>query len=116
MGGDEAGRERGARQTADPVEGCYLPGVPRIMYMEFPFQIFQTPEHVAMTFEWSQVHRRISMNGAPPDGIDFWMGDSRGRWDGDTLVVTSGTITTGRGSTWRATSTARRCSSSSATR
>ena len=76
-----------ARETADPVEGCHLPGVPRIMYMEFPFQIFQTPEHIAMTFEWSLVHRRISMNGAPPDGIDFWMGDSRGRWDGDTLVV-----------------------------
>ncbi len=76
-----------ARQTADPVAGCHLPGVPRIMYMEFPFQIFQTPEHIAMTFEWSLVHRRISMNGAPPDGIDFWMGDSRGRWDGDTLVV-----------------------------
>ena len=46
-----------ARETADPVEGCHLPGVPRIMYMEFPFQIFQTPEHIAMTFEWSLVHR-----------------------------------------------------------
>src|SRR5688572_9521914 len=33
------------RQTADPVANCYLPGVPRIMYMEFPFQIFQTPDH-----------------------------------------------------------------------
>ena len=58
------------------------------MYMEFPFQIFQTPDHIAMTFEWSQVHRTIYTNGAPaPDGIDFWMGDSRGRWEGDTLVV-----------------------------
>jgi len=76
-----------SRQTADPVAGCHLPGVPRIMYMDFPFQIFQTPEHIAMTFEWSLVHRRIAMNGAPADGIDFWMGDSRGRWDGDTLVV-----------------------------
>ena len=76
------------RLTADPLANCYLPGVPRIMYMEFPFQIFQTPDHIAMTFEWSQVHRTIYTNGAPaPDGIDFWMGDSRGRWEGDTLVV-----------------------------
>jgi len=76
------------RATADPLATCYMPGVPRIMYMEFPFQIFQTPDHIAMTFEWSQVHRTIYTNGAPaPDGIDFWMGDSRGRWEGDTLVV-----------------------------
>src|SRR5690242_16748376 len=26
------------RQTADPLAKCYMPGVPRIMYMEFPFQ------------------------------------------------------------------------------
>ncbi len=78
-----------SRQTADPVGKCYFPGVPRIMYMEFPFQIFQTPEHVAITFEWSQVYRLIYTDGkpAPHEGIDSWMGDSRGHWDGDTLVV-----------------------------
>jgi hypothetical protein len=77
-----------ARATADPLSHCFLPGVPRIMYMEWPFQIFQTPTHVAMTFEWTQVHRLIYTNGSPhADGIEFWMGDSRGRWEGDTLVV-----------------------------
>ncbi len=77
------------RLAADPLGKCYLPGVPRIMYMEYPFQIFQTPEHVAITFEWSQVYRLIYTNGkpAPHEGIDSWMGDSRGRWEGDTLVV-----------------------------
>jgi hypothetical protein len=76
------------RATADPLSQCFLPGVPRIMYMEWPFQIFQTPTHVAMTFEWTQVHRLIYTNGSKPaDGIEFWMGDSRGRWEGDTLVV-----------------------------
>jgi hypothetical protein len=74
--------------SADPLEKCYMPGVPRIMYLDFPFQIFQTPSHLAITFEWSQVHRVIYTNGVPgPEGIDFWMGDSRGRWEGDTLVV-----------------------------
>ena len=76
------------RATADPLASCYMPGVPRIMYMEFPFHIFQAGDHVAMTFEWSQVFRLIYTNGGPaPEGLEFWMGDSRGRWDGDTLVV-----------------------------
>src|SRR5204863_7453763 len=43
------------RTTADPLAKCYMPGVPRIMYLEFPFHIFQTRDHIAMTFEWSQV-------------------------------------------------------------
>jgi hypothetical protein len=76
------------RAANDPLEKCFMPGVPRIMYLDFPFQIYQTPSHIGITFEWSQVHRIIYTNGvAGPDGIDFWMGDSRGRWDGDTLVV-----------------------------
>jgi len=65
-----------------------MPGVPRIMYLEYPYQIFQTPGYVAITFAWSNVFRLIYTNGKPgPKRIDFWMGDSRGRWEGDTLVV-----------------------------
>ena len=77
------------RKTADPLGKCYFPGVPRIMYMDFPFQIFQTAEQIAITFEWSQVYRLISTSGKPPlhAGVESWMGDSRGRWEGDTLVV-----------------------------
>ncbi len=76
------------RATADPLANCFLPGVPRVMYMEWPFQIFQTEDLIAMTFEWQQVFRMIYTNGSrPPEDLDFWMGDSRGRWEGDTLVV-----------------------------
>ena len=65
-----------------------MPGVPRIMYLDFPFQIFQTPQAVAMAFEWSLDYRLIYTDGSPhPADIDSWMGDSRGHWDGDTLVV-----------------------------
>ena len=86
------------RATADPLSKCYMPGVPRIMYLDFPFQIVQTAAHVAMTFEWSQDYRLIYTNGSHhPDGIDFWMGDSRGRWDGDTLVVD---VANNNGKTW----------------
>ncbi len=76
------------RKIEDPLNSCYLPGVPRIMYLDHPYQIFQTKDHVAITFEWSQVYRLIYTNGKPgPVGIEWWMGDSRGHWEGDTLVV-----------------------------
>jgi hypothetical protein len=77
------------RQTADPLSKCYLPGVPRIMYLDFPFQIFQTPKAVTMAFEWELDYRLIYTDGTPHKAADddSWMGDSRGRWDGDTLVV-----------------------------
>ena len=87
------------RADADPVGHCFMPGVPRIMYMPFAFQIFQTPEHVALAFEWSLIHRLIYTNGEPPryEGVESWMGDSRGRWEGDTLVVD---VTGQNGETW----------------
>src|SRR6185436_14744489 len=77
------------RLKDDPLNQCYFPGTPRIMYMDFPFQIFQTPDAVAVTFAWSQMYRLIYTNGRPhaTDVTDTWMGDSRGRWDGDVLVV-----------------------------
>ena len=76
------------RRTADPLSKCFLPGVPRIMSLDRPFQIFQTPQLLAMTFEWSNIYRAIYTNGKPhPADLDFWMGDSRGHWEGDTLVV-----------------------------
>lgn len=77
------------RASMDPLNNCYLPGVPRIMAMESPFQIFQTTNHIAITFEWQQVYRLIYTNGSPPlyAGIESWMGNSRGHWEGDVLVV-----------------------------
>jgi hypothetical protein len=77
------------RLTADPEVNCYLPGVPRAMYMPFPLQIIQTPTYLGMLFEYVHANRDIYLDGTPhPDGpIEWWMGDSRGRWEGDTLVV-----------------------------
>ena len=76
------------RATLDPDGRCFLPGVPRVMYMPFPFQIVQTPTLVTMLFEYAHTVRNIFMNTPHPRGpIEWWMGDSRGRWEGDTLVV-----------------------------
>ena len=72
----------------DPNAKCYLPGVPRIMYMPFPFQIVQTPSLIVFLFEYVHAVRNVFMNSPHPKGpIEWWMGDSRGRWEGDTLVV-----------------------------
>jgi hypothetical protein len=77
------------RATADPETKCNLLGVPRITYAGFPFQIIQKPEQVTVLYEWAHATRYIHTNGTPhpPGHIDWYMGDSRGRWDGDTLVV-----------------------------
>ena len=76
------------RAALDPEAKCYLPGVPRLNYMPFPFQIVQTPDEIMVLYEYVHAVRYVFMKGAHPKGpIDWWLGDSRGRWEGDTLVV-----------------------------
>jgi hypothetical protein len=77
------------RMTLDPETNCYLPGVPRVMYMPLPFQIVQTPTYIGILHEYVHAIRHIYVDGTPhPAGpIEWFMGDSRGRWEGDTLVV-----------------------------
>jgi len=76
------------RLLADPLRKCYMPGVPRATYLPFPFEITQTPKHVGIAYEFAHATRTIFMDGTPHmEDLDFWMGDARGRWEGDTLVV-----------------------------
>jgi hypothetical protein len=74
---------------ADPEIKCYLPGVPRATYMPFPFQIVQSgaSSDILITYEFASASRIIRMNTTSESPIDTWMGWSRGRWEGDTLVV-----------------------------
>ena len=76
------------RNTADPEIKSYLPGVPRITYTPFPFQIVQTPQQVLVLYEYVHASRHLYTNDSdhPPGHIDWWLGDSRAHWDGDTLV------------------------------
>ena len=80
------------RSTEDPESKCYLPGVPRITFLPFPFQILQFPDSAVIVYEYRGITRTIPFRGQHPDPqvIDFWMGDSRARWDGNTLVVDTG--------------------------
>ena len=71
----------------DPEIKCYLPGIPRAMYMPHPYQITQSTDKIHMAFAFSSSARTIHLDDVdgPPD--DTWMGHSVGRWEGDTLVV-----------------------------
>jgi len=81
------------RLTADPLRKCYLPGVPRAMYLPLPFEITQTPKHILIAYEFAHATRTIFLDGTPHlEDLDFWMGDARGKWEGDTLVVDTASL------------------------
>ena len=71
----------------DPELKCYLPGIPRAMYMPYPFQIVQGGNKMQMAYAFTNASRVIHLDksAGPPD--DTYMGHSVGRWEGDTLVV-----------------------------
>ena len=71
----------------DPEGNCILAGVPRILL--FGFSVYQLPDSVVLLFTQRQPNRIIPLDGRPhiSDKIRLDMGDPRGRWDADTLVV-----------------------------
>jgi hypothetical protein len=84
-------------KVVDPEIPCYLPGVPRATYMPYPFQIVQTASTVLMAYEYDNANRSIYMNSKEEAPADSWMGWSRGRWEGESLVVD---VTGLRDDTW----------------
>ena len=74
--------------SRDPEVKCYLPGLPRATYMPYPFQILQTGTNdILMAYEYASASRVIRMGKVEPPPVDTWMGQSAGRWEGNTLVV-----------------------------
>lgn len=74
----------------DPTSKCLLPGVPRIVGMPMPLEIVQTTKEMVILYESFRAYRRIPINEKlehPDDLTPTWMGDSVGRWEGDTFVV-----------------------------
>ena len=77
-----------SRATTDPTNNCFQAGVPRAIFLPTPFQVFQSVGHLAIVYTDNHSYRMVLGSSVPhDDGIDFFMGDSRGRWEGDTLVV-----------------------------
>jgi hypothetical protein len=71
----------------DPELKCYMPGVPRAMYLPYPFQILQSTNKVMMVFEFANAQRTIHLDAVEPYPGDAYMGYSLGHWEEDTLVV-----------------------------
>ncbi len=85
-------RDRPAASWEDRslLERCVTRGLPRLPggYNQ-NLQILQTPDHVVILYEMMREARVIPLDGRPhlADDIRLWHGDSRGRWEGATLVV-----------------------------
>ena len=73
----------------DPVQKyCDPTGVSRIYFYPWQFTFLQTPDVVYILYEFSRVWRSVAMNRDHPKDPDLtWLGDSVGRYEGDTLVV-----------------------------
>lgn len=79
-----------ARAKDDPRLKCWALGVPRSVYYPAPFQILQRDRDLTLVHQFGYQVRTIHTNGSDhPERKEqgFWLGDSRGKWDGDTLVV-----------------------------
>jgi hypothetical protein len=93
-----AARRTNGRGPADSYEDrslydrCISRGLPGSMLPAIygnQYQIVQSPGFVAILYEMIHETRVIPINGGPPlgEGIRAYMGDARGRWEGETLVV-----------------------------
>ena len=82
-------RLKANQQKLSPLLRCFPPGVPRVWTMPNPFEIISLPGRVLIYYEFEHLVRQIHTDGRehPKDLIPTWMGDSIGRWEGDTLVV-----------------------------
>jgi len=79
----------GADYAFDLTEHCLPPGVPGTTEWPYPLQIVQKPGLVLILYEADHLFRAIPTDGEqhPADLDPTWMGNSVGKWDGDTLVV-----------------------------
>jgi hypothetical protein len=76
------------RATADPSIKCYQAGVPRATYLPTPLQILQSPGNFAIVYQDNHAFRVFYPDTRPHFvAADWWMGDTRYRWEGNVLVA-----------------------------
>ena len=77
----------------DPVLGCVSPGMPRVMFRSGPYAIrfVEQGRDLILKNEWFEIDRLIHMDGKEPAAGEPYrpLGYSVGRWDGDSLVITT---------------------------
>ena len=79
----------------DPIGSCYYTGVPRQIYGPRGQAFIQAPGVFAIVSEFAHQWRTIPTDNSPHlgDGLRLYMGDSRGHWEGNTLVVDTTNLT-----------------------
>ena len=82
---------KGQTNGNDPIYSCTPTGIPRILFFPQPIQIMQNNGVTLQFFEREHAWREIWTDGRqhPKDPDATYMGDSIGRWEGDTFIVDS---------------------------
>jgi hypothetical protein len=81
-------KNRAGWPAADPEAKCYMAGIPRATYMQYPFQIVQGEgDIITFAYTYANANRPVFMRDHQRAPVDLWMGRSNGSWDGDTLVI-----------------------------
>jgi len=73
----------------DTQHRCLLSGIPRLYTIVPSYRIIQTPGSVIFVWDEYHAYRVVPLDGRPhvaPD-VKLWMGDARGHWEGNTLIV-----------------------------
>jgi hypothetical protein len=73
----------------DTQSRCLLSIAPRLAMLPTPFRIIQAPASVVFVWEDYHAYRVVPLDGRPHVGsaMKLWMGDARGHWEGNTLVI-----------------------------
>lgn len=84
-----AQRAKHLKEYIDPFATCVPMGIPRQMHGARGYHILQSPGRFAVVSEWAHVFRVIPTDGSAhvAERIRLFMGDSRGRWEGNTFVI-----------------------------
>lgn len=81
---------RAGNLSFDPTVKCISPGLPRMLYLPYPFEIIQRPKRLTFLFEWNYWNRHVYLSDqARETPYPLALGLSHGKWDGDTLVITT---------------------------
>jgi hypothetical protein len=74
----------------DPTAKCVSPGIPRMLYLPYPFEIIQSPKRITYLFQWNYWNRHVDMSGRKLEApYPLAMGESRGHFEGNELVIDS---------------------------
>jgi hypothetical protein len=77
-----------AQRHIDPQARC-LPNGPLRSPLWSTYEIMQSPGYLVFSYETTHMYRIVALDGRPhpSQNVKLWMGDSRGHWEGNTLVV-----------------------------